>query len=317
MDDLADGICDDLSRKRIFDRYDIALDGCVDLGILKGEVAGLRGAIYQFEPLTVAKRLGTDDVAVDECDVFRIPREIFALHHAVADGDVLRVPKSILGVEGRIRDLDVFGVLEGIFSVESEIIKLDIAALEEEILACDLGVLDMYAAASPTEFGGRCGAVLEAHILAFAHSLYVKDLAILELSVFAIPKRRADAFVELALAQREIGAMPHRITQAEIATKHVDADALFERGFAVLCSFKIASDNVGVAEAVKRALLACGYVFIKFSFSHFQIPSNPAAFVPHIFFKSSGSILKDLKKPSVLVGSSQGASLPKRTLSAP
>ena len=107
------------------------------------------------------------------------------------------------------------------------------------------------------------------------------------------------------------------LTQAEIAPQDVDADALLERGFAVLGSFKITSDNVGVAETVKRALLACGYVFIKFSFGHFQIPSNPAAFVPHIFFKSSGSILKDLKNFSVFAGSSQGASLPKRTLSAP
>ena len=195
VDDLADGICDDLARKRILDRYDIALDGCVDLGILEGEVAALRGAINQLQSLAIAKRLGADDVAVDEGDVFRIPREIFALYDAVADGDVLRVPESILGVEGRIRDLDVFGVLEGILSVESEIIKLDIAALEKEILACDLGVLDMYAATSPTEFGGYCGAVFEAHILAFAQSLDIKDLAILELSVFAIPKRRADAFV--------------------------------------------------------------------------------------------------------------------------
>jgi len=262
VDDLADGICDDLARKRILDRYDIALDGCVDLGILEGEVATLRGAIYQLQSLAIAKWLGADDVAVDECDVFRIPREILAFDDAVADGDVLRVPESILGVESRIRDLDVFGVLEGIFSVESEIIKLDIAALEKEILACDLGVLDMYAAASPAEFGGSCGTVFEAHILAFAQSFYVKDLAILELSVLAIPKRRADAFVELAFAQREICAMPHRITQAEIAPQNVDADALLERGFAVLGSFKIAGNNIGIAEAVKRTLLACGYVFI-------------------------------------------------------
>ena len=175
-------------------------------------------------------------MAVDEGDVFRIPREIFTLYNAIADGDVLRVPESILGVESRVRDLNVFGVLEGIFSVQREIIKLDIAALEKEILACNFGLLDMYAAASPTKFGGYCGAVFEAHILAFAQSFDIKDLAILELSVFAIPKRRADTFVELALAQRKIGAMPKRIAQAEITAQNVDADTLLERGFANICS---------------------------------------------------------------------------------
>ena len=248
-DNLTDGICDDLARKRVLDRYDIALDGCIYLGILEGEFATLRGAINQLQSLAIAKRLGADDVAVDECDVFRIPCKIFSFDDAVTDGNVLRVPKSILGVESRIRDLDVFGVLEGIFSVESEIVKLDIAALEKEILACDLGVLYMYAAASPAEFGGYCGAVFEAHILAFAQSLDVKDLAILELSVLTIPKRRANATVELAFAQREIGAMPHRIAQAEVATQNINADAFLECGFTVLGSFKIAGNNIGVAEA--------------------------------------------------------------------
>lgn len=270
MDDLADGICDDLARKRILDRYDIALNGCIYLGILKGKVAAFRGAINQLQSLAIAKRLGSDYVAVNEGDVFRIPREILAPHDAVADGDVLRVPESILGIEGRIRDFNVFGVLEGIFTIESEIVQLDIAALEKEILACNFGLLDMYAAASPTEFGGCSGAVFEAHILAFAQSLDVKDLAILELSVFAIPKRRADAFVEFALAQRKIGAMPHRIAQAEITAQNINADTLLERGFAVLFSFKIAGNNVGISESVKCALLARGYVTVNFSFNHFM-----------------------------------------------
>ena len=111
--------------------------------------------------------------------------------------------------------------------------------------------------------------------------------------------------------------MPKRIAQAKITAQNVDADTLLERGFAVLFSFKIAGYNVGISESVKCALLARGYIFVKLSFSHFQIPSNPAAFVPHIFFKSSGLILKELKNSRVFAGSSHGASLPKRTLSAP
>ena len=74
MDDLADGIGNDLARKRVLDRKNIALDSRIDLGILKGEVAAFCGAIYQFQTLAITKRLGADDVAVDEGDVFRIPR---------------------------------------------------------------------------------------------------------------------------------------------------------------------------------------------------------------------------------------------------
>ena len=102
FDDLADRISDDPARKRIFDREDIALDGCVDLGILKGEVAALGGTIYQLESLAVAERLRADDVAIDKGNVFRIPREILAPHNAVTDCYVLRVPECVLCVESRV-----------------------------------------------------------------------------------------------------------------------------------------------------------------------------------------------------------------------
>ena len=98
FDDLADGVSDDLAGERIFDRDDIAADGCIDLGIFEGEVAALGRAVDQLEPLTIAKRLCADDMAVDEGDVFRIPRKVLAFDGAVADCDVLRVPESVLCV---------------------------------------------------------------------------------------------------------------------------------------------------------------------------------------------------------------------------
>lgn len=158
FDDLADGVGDDLAGERIFNRDDIALDGCIDLGILEGEIAALCRAVDQLQTLAVAERLCADDMAVDEGNVFRIPRKVLALDGAVADYDVLRVPESVLCVERRIRDLDVLGILEGIFSVEREVIKLYIAAFKEKILARDLGFFHMYRAASPAEFGGDHGA---------------------------------------------------------------------------------------------------------------------------------------------------------------
>ena len=57
FDDLADGVGDDLAGERVFDRDDIAADGCIDLGILEGKVAALGRAVDQLEPLTIAKRL--------------------------------------------------------------------------------------------------------------------------------------------------------------------------------------------------------------------------------------------------------------------
>ena len=72
-DDFANRIQGDMAGPGILHRIHMAVDGGIHIGILKGQVSTLHGAVLELQVLAVAQGLGADDVAVDEGQTLREP----------------------------------------------------------------------------------------------------------------------------------------------------------------------------------------------------------------------------------------------------
>ena len=71
-----------MPRFGILHRQDLALHRGLHLGVFKGQIGALHGTVDERQILTVAKGLGTDDMAVHQRQPFGEPSEIFALDGA-------------------------------------------------------------------------------------------------------------------------------------------------------------------------------------------------------------------------------------------
>ena len=105
-DDFANRIHGNMSAAGIFDGIHMAVDGRFHIGIFKGQVGSLHGAVHQLQIFTIAQRLGADDVAVNEGQIFGEPRQVLALdgvHRVMLDNfNVENTRKAVEMVGGRI-----------------------------------------------------------------------------------------------------------------------------------------------------------------------------------------------------------------------
>ena len=106
-----------MTRHGVLDVGYAAPDVCFEGGVFESAVAGgIKGAVFQYQIVGVAKWLLAADVAVDQTQVAGVPAEIFAVKLRVVDSYVLNFPEGVFRGDSGIMYLCVFDVLEDVFA---------------------------------------------------------------------------------------------------------------------------------------------------------------------------------------------------------
>ncbi len=98
-DDLADMVGNNRAVMRVFNADDFAVDGSGNVAVLKREVRAYHLTVFQHQTFAVAQRLGADDLAADEAQVFAVPCQIFAFDDRIVYGDVFGMSESIFCIQ--------------------------------------------------------------------------------------------------------------------------------------------------------------------------------------------------------------------------
>src|SRR5699024_730236 len=100
---------------------------------LKSQITAFHFAVLQFQPPTVAQRLGTGDPAVFKSNILAVPPQILPLSHTVADGDVFCVPERIFGIKNIVFINGVSYIVKGRFPLHPHVIQLRPGRTHHEI----------------------------------------------------------------------------------------------------------------------------------------------------------------------------------------
>lgn len=134
---FTDSIHGDTAGKGILDAIDVARNDGIDLGIFEREIAAFHCAVLEHETFAVAKGLCTDDVTIDEANIFRVPCEVLTADFTIVHGNTIAVPKGVLRVQDTIINYKVLTILKGIFTLKTEVMTGEIMRMKEGIFALD------------------------------------------------------------------------------------------------------------------------------------------------------------------------------------
>lgn len=191
------------------------------------------GAVLQYEVVSVAERLFTGDMTVDQTQVLRMPAEVLSVEFGIIDSHILHFPERILRRNLGVMNFHVLHVLEYIFAVTFQSVHINVVAEHERISAAmQFEVLDADAVATPEHLIGIVHRyVLDVYFVHLAEHLRRIDNRIGHFQVVAIPQGRAASDIEVTTVDFEAVYMPERIITLETAFERFDVAALFDGRF--------------------------------------------------------------------------------------
>ena len=97
----------------ILDGIHMTVDIGLHIGVFKGQVGGLHGAVNELQILTVAQGLGADDVAIDEGQTFGEPGQAREIYIYFTFGMYVRIVRFIgfLGKHINVFYVDAYRIL--------------------------------------------------------------------------------------------------------------------------------------------------------------------------------------------------------------
>lgn len=251
---FTNGIGNDVTLTRILDRSDVATDVGIDLRVLESEVGvGSHLAILESEIVSIAERLGLDDLAIDESQAIGVPSEVFAVEGGVDNSNVLGIPEGVFSIEGRVADCDVLAILERVVAVQRQVVNLDILAMHKDVVALvDLNVLEFDVLAMPKSLGRMEEFdVLELYAVHIAEHLGSLDNGISHQEVARVPQSGASSFGKEAIVYPKTIAAPERVFALETAPLGLDITGLLEAALALVDS-NVLETEIGCT--IERAL---------------------------------------------------------------
>jgi len=258
---LAHAVQNDLAGAGILYRLHMTVDGGVDIGIFKSQVGILHAAVDELQILAVAQRLGADDFATHQGQVFREPAQVFSANDAVYYGHIFAVPESVLGVQETVADFQVFHVLKGILALDLHMVQGYIAAVEEEVLRTHLAVHNVDSIAFPAKLGRVNGTAVDGDVLAASECFDAAQVGIGDFAIFGIPDCCTASVIHPGIVKLEFLYMPQRISQREAAIVQCDVPGFLQCGFAICRACKYTVYNFTVGQMVKGPLLIVAHSF--------------------------------------------------------